>query len=174
MACSEEYFLLLMDILPSWEMWKDLFHILLHQKWSQVLLWFVGTGLFVARADWSLLIPKNTLLLKSMETECHWYDYLSRYWKLHLSRFPRMQLGTNLQEQQFTFPNYKSPEVAQWKEFSCYKTRELHVKTPLRNSKEELLLFSLNFHLSRSRECSAGCKGSMYHLICLNTKSKTL
>lgn len=39
-----------------------------------------------------------------------WLIYLGRYWELHLSRFPRMQLGTNLQEQQFTFPNYRAQE----------------------------------------------------------------
>lgn len=166
MTCSEEYFVLLMDILPSWEMWKDLFHhFAVSERVTGSVAICCGTGLFAPRADRSLLMPKNTsLVLKLVEAECHWYDYLGYWWELHLSHFPRMQPGTS-PEQQFTFSNYGAQEWQNGENAAATKQGNYRQKAPIEQSQGEPLVFSLKFYLSTGHSRSAGCKGWMQHLM---------
>lgn len=138
MTCSEEYFVLLMDILPSWEMWKDLFH---HFAVSEMVTGSVaiccGTGLFAPRADRSLLMPKNTsLILKLVEAECHWYDYLGHWWELHLSHFPRMQPGTSLRSNNSPF-QITEPRSGRTEKMQLLQNKGITGKKPHSNKARE-------------------------------------
>lgn len=171
-TCSEEYFLLLMDILPSWEMWKDRlkFTSAASETVTGSAAICCGPGLLAPGADSSLLMPKTaSLLLQPVEAECHWYDYLGRGWELYLSCFPRMQLGTNLQEPQFTFSNYR---VAEWRESICSEQGDW-AETPFQHRKGQMLVIMLQ--ISSEQRPQRLCRLRRLHAaprIFLNTRSK--
>lgn len=138
---------------------------LLLQKWSQALLQFVVAQACLhqqlTEACKHQTKKKASLRLKPVEAECQCYGHLGGWWELHLSRFPRMQPATNLQEQQFTFSNYRAQE---WQSGEQVAATNKGI-SPFKHSKDRTVGVSLKFPLGGGHERSAGCKGSTQHQI---------